>query len=193
MKEEVLHRWLIRMSQGDEEAFNRVYEATRNDAYRMIYFLTPHKQETGDILSEVYMELYRNAAKYNPEQPFRPWFSGLIIRQVRSWKRKAWRSFRLLEKMKLLTGGSRQEAAELYPEAAGERLDVLPYVESLSHKLKEVIVLRYYHDYSLEQIAQLLHVPLSTAKSRHRLAIKKLRGHIIPGGGETREEATYVH
>ena len=46
--------WLIRMSKGDEEAFRTVYEATRDHAYGLIYYLAPRKQDVGDIMSEVY-------------------------------------------------------------------------------------------------------------------------------------------
>ncbi|TKI90192.1 RNA polymerase subunit sigma, partial [Bacillus cereus] len=37
------------------------------------------------------------------------------------------------------------------------------------------IILRYLHDYSQEEVAQILHIPIGTVKSRIHAALKKLR------------------
>ncbi|NJJ39850.1 sigma-70 family RNA polymerase sigma factor [Paenibacillus apii] len=182
MKELDLNPWLIRMSQGDEQAFQVVYESTRDHAYRLISYLAPGKQDIGDIMSEVYFELYKSLSKYDPEQNFASWFNGLIVRQVRNWKRKEWRLFRIAEKLKLSTSKPSDPAAELRLTALGDRLDLLPILQTLSLKFKEVIVLRYYQDCSLEEIAELLKIPLGTVKSRHHHALKHLRRRLDQQG-----------
>ncbi|BCG57765.1 sigma-70 family RNA polymerase sigma factor [Paenibacillus sp. URB8-2] len=182
MKELDLNPWLIRMSQGDEQAFQVVYESTRDHAYRLISYLAPAKQDIGDIMSEVYFELYRSLSKYDPEQNFSSWFNGLIVRQVRNWKRKEWRLFRIAEKLRLSTSKSSDPAAELRLTALNDRLDLLPILQTLSLKFKEVIVLRYYQDCSLEEIAELLKIPLGTVKSRHHHALKHLRRRLDQQG-----------
>ncbi|MRN53990.1 sigma-70 family RNA polymerase sigma factor [Paenibacillus monticola] len=175
MKDLDLTPWLIRMSQGDEQAFQVVYEATRDHAYRLISYLAPNKEDIGDIMSEVYLELFRSLNTYDSEQNFASWFSGLIVRQVRNWKRKEWRFFRITEKLKLSTTKSSDPAAELRLTALSDRLDLLPILQTLPLKFKEVIVLRYYQDCTLEDIAELLKIPLGTVKSRHHHALKHLR------------------
>ena len=97
MKDIDLQPWLLRMSQGDEK-LEVVYSRTREHAYKLIYYLTPNKQDVSDIMSEVYMQLFKSIKNYNDQQKFSSWFNGLIIRQVRSWKRKSWRRYRILEK-----------------------------------------------------------------------------------------------
>ncbi|WP_236841251.1 sigma factor [Brevibacillus formosus] len=107
MKEENIKPWLIRMRQGEEEAFQEVYQATRTYAYNLIYFLAPHKQEVDDMLSEVYVELIRSIDRYDVEQPFIPWFNGLIVRQVRNWNRRIWRNTAGIGKRREQTGNRR--------------------------------------------------------------------------------------
>jgi len=167
--------WLIRMSQGNEEAFRTVYEATRDHAYRLIYYLTPSKEDVGDIMSEVYIELLRCAGNYRKEQPFVSWFNGLIVRQVRNWKRKSWRHYRIVEKIKMLVDVSTDQRAESSLSSIGDQMELMSVLRRLSHKAKEVIVLRYYQECSLEEIAEILNIPLGTVKSRHHHALKKLR------------------
>jgi len=175
MKDLDLTPWLIRMSHGDEQAFQVVYESTRDHAYRLISYLAPSKEDIGDIMSEVYFELFRSLNKYDPEQNFTSWFSGLIVRQVRNWKRKEWRLFRITEKLKQSITKSSDPATELRLTVLSDRLDLLPILQTLPLKFKEVIVLRYYQDCSLEEIAELLKIPLGTVKSRHHHALKHLR------------------
>ncbi|WP_394055513.1 hypothetical protein [Paenibacillus sp. 843] len=54
MNEMDIQPWLIRMSQGDEEAFQAVYDLTRDQAFGLIYYLAPSKHDVLDIMSEVY-------------------------------------------------------------------------------------------------------------------------------------------
>lgn len=193
MKEVELKPWLIRMGQGEEEAFHHVYELTRDYTYRLIYFLASDKVDVPDMMSEVYLELYRCREQFDPEQLFTPWFNGLIVRQVRSWKRSLWRRFRLLERAKRIARPvNRDTAMEEHTCALSDRLEVIPAVEQLPLKLKAVIVLRYYQDCSLEGIAKQLNIPVGTVKSRHHAALKQLRRYLAQRQhGE--ELTSYVH
>ncbi|MCG7408215.1 sigma-70 family RNA polymerase sigma factor [Paenibacillus sp. ACRRX] len=192
MKELNITPLIIRMRAGDTDAFQQLYHETKDYTYRLIYFLAPNKQDTADMMSEVYLELFRAWDKYDPEQPFYAWMNGIIVRQVRSWNRGVWRRFRLLERVK-------SHGAELPPTGMDDHLyalhaqmEVLPVVELLSQKLKEVIVLRYVHDYTLQDIAMILDIPVGTVKSRHHLALKQLRRHMDERKAE-RGETSYVH
>jgi len=76
--------------------------------------------------------------------------------------------------------------------AISDELEVIPAVEKLSFKLKEIVVLRYYQNCPLEEIAAILQIPIGTVKSRHHLAMKKLREHFEQR--INREEASFhVH
>ncbi|KOR89507.1 sigma-70 family RNA polymerase sigma factor [Paenibacillus solani] len=175
MNEMDVKPWLIRMSQGDEEAFQAVYDLTRDQAYGLIYYLAPNKHDVPDIMSEVYIELFKSLDNYQQEQKFSSWFNGLIIRQVRNWKRKSWRRIRIMERMKGMSFEPLHMVMEDRASLLSDRLELLPMLEDLPLKLREVVVLRYYEDCTLEEIAQLLKIPLGTVKSRHHHALKRLR------------------
>ncbi|MFD0590374.1 sigma-70 family RNA polymerase sigma factor [Paenibacillus sp. GCM10027627] len=191
MKDERLRGWAALMIKGDEEAFQLFFEETKSHAYSMIYYLIGHERDVDDIMSEVYIALLRSLGSYDQGRPIIPWFNGLIIRQVRSWRRGIWRSFRVLNRAKKVYGREKGGAVDAAIEAVGNREEVLPFVNRLSHKLREVIVLKYYQDCSLESIADVLNIPVGTVKSRHSLALKQLRSFM-----ETSERegvSTYVH
>ena len=192
MNEMDIKPWLIRMSQGDEEAFRAVYDLTRDQAYGLIYYLAPNKQEVPDIMSEVYIELIKSLDNYEQGQKFSSWFNDLIIRQVRNWKRKSWRRSRMLERVKDVFSEPPPLALEDRVSHLSDRLELIPMLEALPLKLKEVVVLRYYQDLTLEEIADLVKVPIGTVKSRHHHALKRLR-HMYGQRVHRKERDGYVY
>ena len=64
--------------------------------------------------------------------------------------------------------------------------ELVQAVQTLPLKHREIIILRYYHHYTLEEIADLLRIPVGTVKSRHHHALQKLRSrYILEGKVET--------
>ncbi|XEC94730.1 sigma-70 family RNA polymerase sigma factor [Paenibacillus tarimensis] len=184
MKDQDIHPWLRRMIQGDSDAFTQIYRMTRDHVYRTVRFLIGHKEDAADVVSEIYIQLYRSLPAYNFEQPFRFWLNGLIIRQSNNWKRKLWRSLRLFDRSKLAVETPAPNLSEERYVANEQRNELLDLVNQLPYRLREVIVLRHYQECSFEEIASTLNIPIGTVKSRHHNAIRKLRqlsGHqLIP-------------
>ncbi|XID92394.1 sigma-70 family RNA polymerase sigma factor [Paenibacillaceae bacterium WGS1546] len=179
MQDHEFQRWLTRMIQGDSEAFHLVYESTKDEVYRLLVFLLNDKEDAGDVMSEVYLQLPRSLRGYRPEQPFRKWLNGIAARQASNWRRKLWRRTRLFDRVKAYAqsyGGWLSEERLIERERSSE---LLAFVNRLPYKLREVVVLRHYRDCSLEEIAETLDIPLGTVKSRHHAAIRKLRQWIV--------------
>ncbi len=192
MNDADFHLVLRRMMKEDQAAFEKVYETTKDHVYRTVYFLAKNKQDVGDMMSEVYIELFRSLSKYDFKQPFRSWLNGLVIRQVHNWHRKVWRKLRLFHRAKqleLTPEYSRNDENILQAELQDE---IQSLIDQLSYKLKVVIVLRYNQEYSFEEIATILNIPLGTVKSRHHLAIQKLRLQADPERFD-KEASSYVH
>ncbi|MCD9020346.1 sigma-70 family RNA polymerase sigma factor [Cohnella silvisoli] len=182
MQDHEIHPWLTRMIQGDSEAFHRIYESTKDDVYRMLYLLLNNREDAGDVMSEVYLNLHQSLPSYNFKQPFQYWLNGLVIRQANNWKRKVWRKIRLYNRAKMYAVESVGVTSEEYYLTCEQRAEMISLVNKLPYKLREVIVLRHFRDCSLEDIAGILGIPLGTVKSRHHSAIHKLRlltGHEI--------------
>jgi RNA polymerase sigma-70 factor (ECF subfamily) len=174
MEEVKVKELLLRMKNGDESAFSELYVETRDDVFRMIAFLIPNPNDAVEACSDVYIQLWKSFQSYEDSRPFRYWLHGIAIRQASSYKRKLWRGFRLFEKQKLLLQPSVSTSAD--PLVRKETRDeLLQEIMKLSPKLRTVLVLRYYHDYSFEEMASLLDVPIGTVKSRHHSALTGLR------------------
>ncbi|EOP72590.1 sigma-70 family RNA polymerase sigma factor [Bacillus cereus VDM006] len=174
MEEIELKEWLQRMASGDQQAFQVIYEFTCKDIYRTVAFLVVDKQDVEDIVNEVYIQIWKSTVNYDVNRSFRFWLHGLIVKQVQDWRRKSWRRFRIFEKKKMYAQDQFYIVDEdiLHKETRSELGEL---VQKLSYKHREVIIMRYFHEYSLDEIATLLHIPVGTVKSRLHTALKRLR------------------
>ncbi|MED4651868.1 sigma-70 family RNA polymerase sigma factor [Bacillus pseudomycoides] len=174
MDEIELKEWLQRMAFGDQQAFQVIYEFTCKDIYRTVAFLVVDKQDVEDIVNEVYIQIWKSVVNYDVNRSFRFWLHGLIVKQVQDWRRKSWRRFRIFEKKKMYAQDQFYIVDEdiLHKETRNELGEL---VQKLSYKHREVIIMRYFHEYSLDEIATLLNKPVGTVKSRLHTASKRLR------------------
>ncbi|MBD5797024.1 RNA polymerase subunit sigma [Bacillus pseudomycoides] len=174
MDEIELKEWLQRMASGDQQAFQVIYEFTCKDIYRTVAFLVVDKQDVEDIVNEVYIQIWKSVVNYDVNRSFRFWLHGLIVKQVQDWRRKSWRRFRIFEKKKMYAQDQFYIVDEdiLHKETRNELGEL---VQKLSYKHREVIIMRYFHEYSLDEIATLLNKPVGTVKSRLHTALKRLR------------------
>ncbi|EEL50968.1 MULTISPECIES: sigma-70 family RNA polymerase sigma factor [Bacillus cereus group] len=175
MDEEIDYCDLIeRILSGNQEAYSELYDKTIQDIYRTAHFLIEEKTDVDDVVQEIYIQLYQSLSKYNRERPFRPWLMGLAIRQIHSYRRKRWMRLRIVKKAEEHKKPIEFDfSSDVVNKISNQKLIAL--IHKLPYKLKQVIILRYLHDYSQEEVADILHIPIGTVKSRIHAALKKLR------------------
>ena len=159
---------------GSRDAFGDLYEATIQDVYRTVYFLVREVSDAEDVIQEIYIQVYRSLGKFDVNRPFRPWLMGVVMRQIQSYRRKSWAHVRKIKK------AEQSEQAVVYDfssEVANKlsNQSLLASVDRLPYKLKQVVILHYLNDYTQEEIAAALEIPLGTVKSRIHAALQKMR------------------
>lgn len=174
MTESEIGKKLKDMNNGDENAFNEIYYETHNKIHRTIAMMIYQEQDIEDILNEVYVQMWHSIDKYDYTSSFWAWLYGITMKQISNFKRKNWRFFRIVEKEKFYT-----QKTEMCESSINSKMELkenfMYYIGKLNDKQKAIIILRYYHQYSFKEISVILKIPINTAKSRHRLAIEKLR------------------
>ncbi|MGN7402517.1 sigma-70 family RNA polymerase sigma factor [Cytobacillus praedii] len=174
MQSEYMYQLLTKMKDGDQQAFHKIYDATYQDVYRTVCFMVDHQQDREDIMNEIYMQMWTSLTTYDTNRPFHFWLNGLVIRQVQRFRVKSWRRFRIFERIR---GFSQEESHWDQPAVLTDGTNQLisQAIQKLTDKQRAVIILRFYHDYTLEEIATLLDIPLGTVKSRYHAALQSLR------------------
>lgn len=178
MDEQAIRELIPQVVAGNYLAYSKFYELTKTHVYRTVYFLYENRDEIDDVTQEVYLQLFKSLNNYDECQPFKPWLTAIIIKQISSARRKKWRFKRVIQKMMDFRAPDQDQLANVIQNEAFN--EVIKKVYNLSPKLKEVILLKYINELSQEEISQILGVPIGTVKSRINSALAKLRGTIQP-------------
>ncbi|MGZ7149763.1 sigma-70 family RNA polymerase sigma factor [Bacillus sp. BC08] len=175
MKDETVYINLIHLTlSGNKEAYSELYDKTIQEVYKTAHFLIEDKTDVDDVVQEIYIQLYESLRKYDSKKPFRPWLIGLVIKQIHSYRRKRWMRLRIIKKAEEQRKPVQVDFSnDVVSKISNKKL--IELIHKLPYKLKQVIILRYLHDYSQEEVAQILHIPIGTVKSRINAALKKLR------------------
>lgn len=155
---------------GNQDAFSvlveRYKDAVQNLAYRMLSNVT----EAEDVTQEAFVRAYTQLATYKPAHKFSTWLlsiaSHLAIDQLR---RRRFLALPLEDVPFLewiVDAGTSPEQSAL----AGEQQDEIQfYLRRLPSKYRAVVVLRYWYDFSYEEIASTLSLTPALVKARlHR-------------------------
>jgi RNA polymerase sigma-70 factor, ECF subfamily len=175
MKHEALEAIVERCRTGDERAWEELVDATADDIFRMAVSFTRHRGEAEDLTQEVFLKLWQNLHRYTTDSSFRAWAfrvaRNLFVdayRRSRDQRRATWVDPEFLE---LLPGGEDPHTRAV----RRQRLEMAKSaLERLPEELAQLILLRDFADWSYEELAEELELPLGTIKSRLNRARREL-------------------
>jgi RNA polymerase sigma-70 factor (ECF subfamily) len=165
------------MAGGDESALSSLYDRSSRLIFGLLLRILNDAGLAEEVLLDVYMQVWRQAAKYDP---VRGKTLAWIITIARSRAIDRLRSTRQEEMRKESLDGADYNAALTSafedPTIAPERRRIVrAALDSLPPEQREVIEMAYYLGLSHSEIAARLGQPLGTVKTRTRLGMMKLR------------------
>ena len=177
---------LVRRAQaGDEAAFGELVDRNRRAVYRAAYAALGSPDDAEDVAQETFVTVFQKLHGFRGEASFKTWLLSI------AW-RKALDRRRSLSRWLRMTVGHDRGAAELpdlvdrlpatddSPEdelaASQLRRAVTRMIGTLPRKLRDALLLAGSGDYTYEEIARMLGVPVGTVKwrvSEARRVLKK--------------------
>jgi RNA polymerase sigma-70 factor (ECF subfamily) len=153
--------------QGSVDAIAEIYERYWHGVWTAAYAITGARPLADDAAQEAMQRAFRALDDFDTARPLGPWLKRIAantaIDQLRRERRHRHQPLWSLE--------LEATPADEVPFAA----DVVKAVEALPERRRLVIVLHYWLDYGLEEIAQLLDLPFGTVASRLSRARAELR------------------
>lgn len=145
------------------------------DLTRLCVSLCSDLTEAEDLFQETWLKAMKNYGQYNCDYPFRKWLFSICVNTYKDKKRLFYNKRKKLFK----TTEDKTEFLNSIPDITREDCDdyltLHEAVNSLPKKLRVVLVLYYFDDYSLSEISDTLKIPLGTVKSRMNNAKSILR------------------
>lgn len=168
--------WLVEASKGDVDAFARIVEQYQKPVFNLCYRMLGNVEDAEDAAQEAFLRAFKSIRRYDPRRPFGTWLlsiaSHYCIDQLRKKKAKGFslddeeNSWRAPE-----ASSPKPETVAIQREHQAEVQDLLTILNPLD---RATIVLRYWYDYSYEEIAKTLNLSISAVKSRLHRARKAL-------------------
>jgi RNA polymerase sigma-70 factor (ECF subfamily) len=153
---------------GDLGAFEELIRRLQRRVHGFAYQHLRDVDEAHDLAQEIFVKLYRNLGRYDPDRPFEPWF----------WKLAANTSINYRRKRVPLPVESQDQAAGLDPTLPQHDPTLVEALAQLDPTYRLPVLLHYYADLSLEQVSQTLNLTIPTIKSRLHRARAQLRNSL---------------
>ena len=162
---------LIRQATGgDLDAFEEVVRRLQRRVYGFAYQHLRDLDEAYDLTQEIFVKLYRNLARYDAERPFEPWFWKLAANTTINYRRK---------RVPLPTDQSADQGiAGAAPQAPSHDPVLVDALAQLDPAYRLPILLHYYADLPLKQVARSLNLTIPATKSRLHRARALLRNSL---------------
>jgi RNA polymerase sigma-70 factor (ECF subfamily) len=173
---------------GEGDGVARLVERYSARLYRYLLHLTSNPAAAEELLQDTWLRVVERLDGYDARQPFLTWLFAIARHRAIDLMRARARETRALGQPAAAAEndeGERLEPLDTVAAAGPSPLDELAAREleervarlfaRLPRHYREALTLRFHHDFSLEEIARLLDVPLSTVKTRVQRGLVLLR------------------
>jgi len=171
-----------RIAGGDGLAMQALYARHHVKVFRFVLRLVRNEASAQDLISEVFLDVWRQAARFEGRSAVSTWILAIA-------RFKALSSVRRRKEAQL----DEEEAEAIEdeadtPEVALQKKDTGEVLRQCLAKLspdhREIIDLVYYHEKSVEEVAEIVDIPENTVKTRMFYARKKLAELLKQAGVE---------
>lgn len=174
--EEIVRRRITEVLKGDHNAFSEIVELYKDKVYQLCYRMLGNSHEAEDIAQEAFIRAYVNIDRYNTSRKFSTWLyriaTNLCIDRIRKKKPDYYLDAEIagtdgLTMYSQIAADGSQPADEVTNMELQN--EIQKEISSLPEKYRSVIVLKYIEELSLNEISEILDLPLGTVKTRiHR-------------------------
>ena len=159
---------LSRALEGDSDSFTRLIEPLLDPAYRLAAVMLADRTAAEDAVQEAAVKAWRKLRQFRGDAAaLRPWFLSIVANECRMLRRGRWWSVLKFP-----------DVRESEPEAPETYTDLRRALLRLSPDERLPLVLHFYLDLPLDEVARTLGVSSSAAKSRIYRAAKRLRSDL---------------
>jgi RNA polymerase sigma-70 factor (ECF subfamily) len=163
---------IARIAGGDRLAMQMLFARHHVRVYRFVLRLVRNEATAEDLISEVFLDIWRQAGKFEGRSAVSTWMLSIARFKALSALRR-----RQDDELDEETAERVEDQAD-DPETALAKKDkgavLRQCLSGLSAEHREVIDLVYYHEKSVEEVAEITGIPEATVKTRMFYARKKL-------------------
>lgn len=173
-----------RLKSGETEVFNELYEATAGPQYFTALSILKNPDLAEDAVQTVYMQVYKNISRLVSTDHFMPWLSRITYNTC-------------INILKLINKSGGKLDEEMLDSRPSPDVDINPLpllikqenqtflvkcMSSLPPEHRAILIMKYYQELKLKEIAEIMGISEGTVKSRVHYALKKLKKNLKKQG-----------
>lgn len=157
-----------RARRGEKEAFAQLFLAEKEYLYKTAFLHAGNEEDALDLVQECILQCMLSIKKLKHPEYFRTWMTRILI----NCARKEW-----YKKKRYAPEEDLEERSPSHEDGvtSEEKMDLYQAIDTLPFLYRSIVVEKYFAGAKLEEIAQMLDMPLGTVKVYHGRAKKQLR------------------
>ncbi|ETI67317.1 sigma-70 family RNA polymerase sigma factor [Neobacillus vireti] len=159
---------ISKAKKGDINAFQTLIHMDKEKLYKIAYVYLRNEDDALEVFQETIYKAFESLSKLKNDEYFSTWMTRILINSA----------INLLRKKKQVVPINKEVLENISDTSSFNsdvQIDLLKAMEEIEEKYKTVLLLRYYQDYTVKQIASMLKCPEGTVKTNIRRGLDKLK------------------
>ena len=167
---------------NDIEAFELLVQRYQGAARRVFISYFGRHTDVEDLVQELFFRIFKHRRRYRSQDRFRAWFYRIAMNLAHDqWRQQRRRKKRLLrffmhQKHEMEYAASAAESTSMMNRGLVHQLE--QHIRDLPPRQRQVLILRYVEEMSLNEIAELLGLQVGSVKSTLHHAQRKLKDRL---------------
>ncbi len=155
--------------EGDVNEIGNLIQDSIQSMYRVAFGILKNEDEIYDAISNTTVIVFEKISTLRKEELFKTWLTRILINEC-------YKIYNQNKKVIYLENCNKEtlNSLQFSEKDKLEELDAINLINNLSKDLKETVMLYYFEDFSVKEVAEILNIPEGTVKSRLSKARKDL-------------------
>ncbi|NJO54571.1 MAG: sigma-70 family RNA polymerase sigma factor [Bacteroidales bacterium] len=163
---------ILRIANGDRMAMQVLFARHQIKVFRFVLRLIGNEAAAEDVISEVFLDVWRHAGRFEARSSVSTWLLAIARNKAYSALRRP--KPEELDEAKAETIEDTGDDPEVVAQKKDKSELLRGCIQRLSVDHREVIDLVYYHEKTIEEVAEIVGIPENTVKTRMFYARRKL-------------------
>jgi len=159
---------------GNTESFSIIVERYQSPVYNLMYRYSGSDTDAADMTQELFCRAFERLDRYHHGKSFFAWLYTLALNQARDWVRKRKREGLNLRRLAADAPIVNTRSAEQLADERDSYRGLESALAALPEDRRELVLLRYRHDRSIGEIAEIFEISRSAVKMRLQRALQEL-------------------
>jgi RNA polymerase sigma-70 factor, ECF subfamily len=166
--------WLRDANRGDQAAFGRLIEVYQTPVYNLCYRMLSSANDAEDAAQETFLRAYHGLSRYDTQRSFSTWLLSIAAHYCIDQIRRRRFTIMSFEELPAFDPPDQAPGPERSLVTKEKQQQVQALLESLNPQDRAAVVMRYWYDFSYEEIGESLSLTVSAVKSRLHRARREL-------------------